>query len=228
MFKLFMILLFVILGFVNYVALIPDAMFFVATMILGSIVLIRQYLKRDKKDIDDSLAAMRTLIKWANDNNIGQHALPRSIEALKNITSLNLSNQGIIQLPKEIGSLSNLEELNLDYNLLVELPDEIRTLVNLHTLRLSNNKFKRRPKILATLPNITTLTLENNQIFRQTPEIEAFNYLAGDVAHRRAGVRPEDESNLLNRGKRGRGEIIENDDDMQALLDEPSYSRFSK
>lgn len=199
MFKFFITLLFVLLSFAYYVYLITDEMFFVAVMILGVIVLNRTY--RRSTDVQN-------LIKWADENSISLHALPRSVEALQNTTSINLSNQGITQLPKEIGSLHNLEELNLDYNFLFELPDEMRALVNLHTLRLSNNKFKRRPKILATLPNITTLTLENNQIFRQSPEIEAFNYLAGDVAHRRAGVRPQDESNLLNREDRSRSDFV--------------------
>ena len=238
MFKFFMTLLFLLLLFAYFLGFLPDSFFLVAVMILGSIVLIRKYLKRNKKIISTEFEELdveyeiiptdtENLIKWADENNISHHALPRSAEVLQNVTSLNLSNQGITQLPKEIGSLYNLEELNLDYNFLFELPDEIRALVNLHTLRLSNNKFKSRPKILATLPNITTLTLQNNQIFRQSPEIEALNYLAGEVAHRRAGVRPEDEYNLLNREDISRSDSSEKKN-IDALLNQPTYMRQSR
>lgn len=153
----------------------------------------------NKDDIVISQENMESLWKWADNNKIPVSCLPRDAEELQNLTILDLSAREITSLPSELGLLHTLQVLDLDNNLLTELPNEFRRLVNLHTLKLSSNKFKRRPAVLALLPNIIILTLKNNKIYKPSPEVEAFNYLAGDVAHQRAGVRYDDESNLLNR-----------------------------
>jgi len=165
MFKTFIALLFTLIAFAYYLAVISDLMFVIAAIILISIIVIRNYNRKNNEEgKDPNELKMQALIQWAVDHKIPKHVFPRSSQQLEHITSLNLSNQKISQLPPEIGMLTQLKELNLDHNLLTELPDEFRSLVNLHTLRLSHNKFKRRPLLLAKLPNITKLRLDNNKL----------------------------------------------------------------
>lgn len=146
---------------------------------------------------------MEKLWEWAEINNIGSNRLPKTPIGLVTLEILDLSHKEINELPSEIGKLVNLKYMDLSHNNLTNLPESMDQLLSLSTLKLSHNLFNHTPKLLARLPNITKLTLENNKIKKQSSEIEAFNFLAGDIAHRLAGVAIEDEDNLLNRASEG-------------------------
>ena len=76
---------------------------------------------------------------------VGYIYLPEEIGSLTELTSLDLSNSGLISLPESIGELINLTYLNSN-NEITSLPESIGELINLTYLNLSNN-------ILTYLPN---------------------------------------------------------------------------
>ena len=140
-----------------------------------------------------------TLYQWADTYNVPKDKLPRDSRELLTLTHLDLSNLGLSKLPKEICYLESLQVLNLSHNGLTRLPHTIDYLTNLTTLHLSYNKLTSLPLVLARLTNITVLSVDNNRIKKQSVETEVFNFLCGDIAHRSAGVKIDDERNLLNR-----------------------------
>ncbi|KAL5843212.1 hypothetical protein ACOSQ4_009170 [Xanthoceras sorbifolium] len=72
--------------------------------------------------------------------------LPR-IEGWHNLTSLDLSDSGIIELPENLGCLSSLRELNLARNSFESIPASIANLSNLLYLYINNcKKLKCLPK----------------------------------------------------------------------------------
>ena len=156
-------------------------------------------VKKVDTDTDTDVKWVINLYKWADENHINTDILPRKFNDLAVLTTLDLSNKNIVKLPNEICELVNLEVLDLSHNELTRLPHNIDKMTGLRTLHLSYNKLTDTPKSLARLTNITTLTLDNNRIKKQSTKNQVFNFLAGDVAHRNAGVREEDEDNLLNR-----------------------------
>ena len=63
----------------------------------------------EKKGFDE-------LIKWAEDNNIGEERIPRDTEELAGLTRLDLSFRRLQSLPDSIGELTQLTELDLRGN----------------------------------------------------------------------------------------------------------------
>lgn len=116
-----------------------------------------------KKIIEDikhhTLAPLKPLILWAENNDIPIDRFPRNIEALDKISVLNLSYLELKYIPAEIGKLSNLTSLDLSYNQLQELPGEISHLSKLQTLILYNNGFIALPNQFWSLTQLIHLDL---------------------------------------------------------------------
>jgi len=66
-------------------------------------------------------------------------ALQAEVRLLRNLRTLNLSNNKFSGVPAEVGQLRNLEVLNLSNNLITGLPHELANLSNLKFLDLSGN-----------------------------------------------------------------------------------------
>ncbi len=68
-------------------------------------------------------------------------APPSQIGRLKNLVSLDLSNNALTGLPAELGQLSKLEILNVSNNKITGLPMELENLTQLRILDVSGNPY---------------------------------------------------------------------------------------
>ncbi|MBP9616470.1 DUF1566 domain-containing protein [Aliarcobacter cryaerophilus] len=104
------------------------------------------------------------LWKWANENNIPDHKIPRNKDKLLSLRFLDFNRQQISEIPSEVGNLSNLKEINFGHNYLTKLPKEIAQLRNLEKLSVSNNKLTSLPKEIAQLRNLKELSVGYNNL----------------------------------------------------------------
>jgi len=94
--------------------------------------------------------------------NKGLTILPKSIEQLKYLHSLDLRSNQLTDLPESLGKLEYLDEFSLQDNALKSLPESIGKLTNLRVLNLENNNLTSLPD---TICNITCyIELSNNKI----------------------------------------------------------------
>jgi hypothetical protein len=97
-----------------------------------------------------------------SDNEISE--IPDAIAELKNLTTLDLSDNEISEIPDAIAKLKNLTELFLYDNQISEIPDIISELKNLKVLHLGRNQINEISDAIAELKNLTGLYLRGNKI----------------------------------------------------------------
>lgn len=91
-------------------------------------------------------------------------ALPGEIRFMKNLTSLNVSNNLATGIPAEIGQLTVLKSLDYSLNQLDTMPNEIAHLSHLQFLSLAHNKYRELPESVTQITSLVTLDLSNNVI----------------------------------------------------------------
>ncbi len=119
--------------------------------------------------------------------NQGLKILPKELEQLKHIVSINLlgniftsfptvlsqlttldeislSSNNLTTVCSEIGRLKNLRILIMNFNQLTELPKEIGDLTNLLYLEIGNNQLKGLPEEIKYLTNLQELHIERNAL----------------------------------------------------------------
>ncbi len=89
---------------------------------------------------------------------------PMDILGLKNLTSINFSENEIKNIPDSIIALTRLKSLYLFGNLLNKLPENFTGLEKLEYLYLSANKFENFPKQLLEMKQLKLITFENNPV----------------------------------------------------------------
>ncbi|KAF8018581.1 hypothetical protein BT93_H3462 [Corymbia citriodora subsp. variegata] len=91
--------------------------------------------------------------------------LPNSIETMKNLRVLDISDTGLKKLPSAIGMLEQLEEIDANNCrcLCGEIPTEIGNLSSLRIMRLSNTRISNIPKLPESM---TDLYMFDNQHMR--------------------------------------------------------------
>ena len=94
----------------------------------------------------------------------GLNRLPKSINQLKYLQSLDLRRNRLTDLPESIGQLEHLEELSLQDNALKSLPESIGELTNLRVLHLENNDLTTLPETICNLKTWSPIGLSNNKI----------------------------------------------------------------
>lgn len=94
-------------------------------------------------------------------------ALPKSLKFLQHLTKLDLSYNKLLQVPTELGYLTQLEYLDLSSNLIDSLPTDAICQAwkhSLKTLKLANNLILRLPSQIGLLTAIQELDLRNNKL----------------------------------------------------------------
>ena len=127
----------------------------------------------------------------------GLTSLPDSIFLLKNLLTLDLSENKLTTLPDSISALTILRELNLSWNQLTSLahprcrltslarpqeglttlPDSISGLTNLEQLNLSGNQLTTLSNSISALKNLLTLDLSENRLTTLPDSISALTNL---------------------------------------------------
>lgn len=88
----------------------------------------------------------------------------RENEKLKNLRTLDLSENHFVSLPNQIGTFVLLKHLNISSNKITSLPDVLGQLIKLETLNAMNNVLQALPSSLANLKNLKQVLLSNNVI----------------------------------------------------------------
>ncbi len=94
----------------------------------------------------------------------GLISLPKNIQRLFPLRKLDLWNNKFSSLPDFIGQLTSLEVLIVNANQLTTLPDTLGQLKSLVGLELSNNQLTSLPESLGNLTSLQWLYLDHNQI----------------------------------------------------------------
>lgn len=82
----------------------------------------------------------------------------------KQVTKLNLSDQGLTSFPENIFDYPNLTKLVLSNNKIKTIPKEILQLKKLRVLDLANNEIKVLHSAVFQLPKLATLNVYGNKI----------------------------------------------------------------
>ncbi len=97
-------------------------------------------------------------------NRCGLKIIPESIENLKNLKEIYMTENMIREIPESLGSLVNLQILNLSNNKLKIIPESFGNLISLKMLNLNHNQLKRFPNTINGLKNLKMLSLWGNNL----------------------------------------------------------------
>ena len=99
-------------------------------------------------------------------------SIPASIQYVKSLENLTISNSNMVTIPSEIFTLPILRTLNLYNNNISELPDLFYQLDStISIINLNSNNLAEIPPSLFELNNAELINLNNNQIFTLPDEI---------------------------------------------------------
>lgn len=119
-------------------------------------------------DEQNTEAVLQELINWANRNRIHPKTLPRDLNALRELTELDLSAMYLSDLPESICLLENLQKLYLRCNEISTLPDSIGQLNKLQKLFLDDNQLTELPESMAQLYELQEIWLSGNPWDRES------------------------------------------------------------
>ncbi|WCJ19989.1 LRR and NB-ARC domains-containing disease resistance protein [Euphorbia peplus] len=118
------------------------------------------------------LTSLRTL----HMNGADVEVLP-TMDKMKHLRYLHISNSTIKELPRSIVKLYNLQTLELLNSDIKELSDSIGKLHNLQTLNVSNSNIKNLPESIGQLYNLQMLNVSNSDIIELPESILKLNNL---------------------------------------------------
>ncbi|WP_428656114.1 leucine-rich repeat domain-containing protein [Runella sp.] len=90
-------------------------------------------------------------------------SLPKGLEQMTQLETLDLSGNRLTQLP-DLGKMTKLVNLRVNNNQLTELPKTIGKAVKLKTLNLDNNQLSELPSGRFNAVELEYLTLQNNKL----------------------------------------------------------------
>ena len=114
-------------------------------------------------EVPQSITQLRDLVSLNLSNN-ALTSLPDWIGHFTHLKTLKVSNNRITVIPEAICALQNLETFDLQSNQLATLPDGLSRLSQLRSLRLSHNMLEALPERLAGLAQLESLYLDSNSL----------------------------------------------------------------
>jgi len=138
-----------------------------------SIEKLSSWLKKLNVDVDINNLLNLTKLNLSNKN---LNEIPEEIAILKNLQSLDISNNSFKSLPSVLLGL-NLKSINIKNNALSSLDNKMGTLDNLEVLDISFNKFQEFPSLLFSLKKLKELYISSNEIVWLPDELEELNTL---------------------------------------------------
>lgn len=82
----------------------------------------------------------------------------------KNSKALDLGRKKLVRVPDSVAELREVQTLNLSENNLTQLPRYLKNLENVTMLILSQNKLKRLPDGIIEMTNLICLNVSDNQL----------------------------------------------------------------
>ncbi|KKK42954.1 MAG: leucine-rich repeat domain protein [Candidatus Lokiarchaeum sp. GC14_75] len=110
-------------------------------------------------------------------NRCGLQVVPDSIENLKNLNEIYLTENMIREIPESFGSLVNLGILNLSKNKLKVIPESFGNLSSLEILNLNHNQLEWLPNSIKGLKNLKILSLWGNNLSSLPEQIGSLSSL---------------------------------------------------
>nr|CAB3490574.1 unnamed protein product [Digitaria exilis] len=128
----------------------------------------------------------------------GVKELPREIGGLENLEILVISGTKVTELPKEIGGLTKLETLDISVTKVIELPWEIMKLQCLQNLDVSWTGMRELPKEIEKMQSLRTLDIRNTEVrelhWKASQLPNSFSMLVGDLHSHHVVKLPQDVS----------------------------------
>ncbi len=124
----------------------------------------KSVIKQDHSELFYNIIKKQTNLIELEFRNFNIDIIPKEIDSLIMLTSLNLNANKITKLPQEIFNLTNLTKLNISANQLIEVPKEIGNLINLTSIDLWVNSITELPKEIFNLTDLTTIDFHLNQL----------------------------------------------------------------
>lgn len=90
--------------------------------------------------------------------------LPTTLDALSNLTDVDLSKNALTKVPEALYSLLNLKRLNLSDNEITEISPSMEAWQKIESLNLSRNKLTALPAVLCKLQNLRRLHIDENEL----------------------------------------------------------------
>lgn len=118
-----------------------------------------------------------TNLTTLNVNQTPPMSLTLSIQDLTNLTNLKLKLAQFKETPEHLDSLLHLRTLDLEGNSLENLPKKLSVLTNLTVLDISHNDFKQFPEVITSFTRLRILCLDNNEITCIPGELADFPHL---------------------------------------------------
>jgi KaiC/GvpD/RAD55 family RecA-like ATPase len=97
-------------------------------------------------------------------SDLGLERIPEEAADIKNLNSINASENNLTNFPGFIFSHPELEHLDLSYNRLASLPEAIGELGCLETLNLRRNELRELPEAIGKLAVLSSLDLGYNRL----------------------------------------------------------------
>lgn len=134
--------------------------------------------KKNREEVQERMIeVMRHEYTELSLDGLALSSLPKGIESLDFLTSLDLSDNEFELFPLELLKLNSLETLSFGGNQLKTLPPEIRDLVNLKDLFLGDNELETIPAEIGSLAALINLYLDDNNLKRIPEEISGLSNL---------------------------------------------------
>lgn len=128
---------------------------------------------------------------------LGLKEVPEELQKLKNLRTVDLSDNKIPQLPSWFVEFNNMKNLTINNSKLASLPEEFGQLKKLEVIHLCGNALSSIPASFSNLSNLKSLNLSSNRLTVFPPELLVLQMLDSiDLSQNAITELPHDMSGL--------------------------------